>query len=97
MTSARELFDCGAVASPVVFPLIFRTSLGKKHVYYICHKDTAGLPRWFNGKESSSQAGDVGSIPGLGRSPGERHGNPLKYSCLGGPMDGGAWWAAVPR
>ena len=36
---------------------------------------------------------DVGSIPGLGRSPGEGNGNPLKYSCLGNPMERGAWWA----
>ena len=34
-------------------------------------------------------------IPGLGRSPGEGNGNPLQYSCLGNPMDGGAWWAVV--
>ena len=40
-------------------------------------------------------AGDAGSIPGLGRSPGERNGNPLQYSCLGNPMDRGAWWATV--
>ena len=39
--------------------------------------------------------GDLGSIPGLGRSPGERNGNPLQYSCLENPMDGGAWWATV--
>ena len=38
---------------------------------------------------------DVGSIPGLGRSPGEGHGNPLQYSCLENPMDRGAWWATV--
>ena len=38
---------------------------------------------------------DTGSIPGLGRSPGEGHGNPLQYSCLGNPMDRGAWWATV--
>ena len=38
---------------------------------------------------------DVGSIPGLIRSPGERNGNPLQYSCLGNPMDRGAWQAAV--
>ena len=38
---------------------------------------------------------DVGSIPELGRSPGGGHGNPLQYSCLENPMDGGAWWAAV--
>ena len=36
-----------------------------------------------------------GSIPGSGRSPGEGNGNPLQYSCLENPMDGGAWWAAV--
>ena len=43
-------------------------------------------------------AGDSGAslIPGSGRSPGERHGNPLQYSCLENPMDRGAWWAAVP-
>ena len=38
---------------------------------------------------------DVGSIPGLGRSPGGGHGNPLQYSCLGNPMDRGAWQATV--
>ena len=40
-------------------------------------------------------AGDAGSIPGLGRSPGEGNGNPLQYSCRENPMDGGAWRAAV--
>ena len=40
-------------------------------------------------------AGDMGSIPGSGRSPGERNGNPLQYSCLGHPMDRGAKRAAV--
>jgi len=38
---------------------------------------------------------DAGSIPGLGRSPGGRHGKPLQYSCLENPMDRGAWWASV--
>ena len=41
--------------------------------------------------------GDPGSIPGLGRSPGGGHGNPLQSSCLENPMDRGAWWAAVHR
>ena len=54
-----------------------------------------GLPRWLSGKESTCQAGDAGSIPGLGRSPGERNGNPLQYSCLGNPMDEGAWQTIV--
>ena len=40
-------------------------------------------------------AGDTGLIPGLGRSPGEGNGNPRQYSCLGNPMDRGAWWATV--
>ena len=39
--------------------------------------------------------GDLGSIPGSGRSPGEGNGNPLQYSCLENPMDGGVWWATV--
>ena len=48
-------------------------------------------------KASACNAGDPGSIPGSGRSPGEGNGNPLQYSCLENPMDGGAWWATVPR
>ena len=39
---------------------------------------------------------DLGSIPRLGRSPGEGNGDPLQYSCLGNPMDRGAWWATSP-
>ena len=46
---------------------------------------------------SACNAGDLGSIPGSGRSPGEGNGNPLQYSCLENPMDGGAWWATVHR
>ena len=46
-------------------------------------------------KESACNAGDLGSIPGLGRSPGEGSNNPLQGSCLENPMDGGAWWATV--
>ena len=45
----------------------------------------------------AGDAGDVGSIPGLGKSPGGGHGNPLQYSCLENPMDRGAWWATVYR
>ena len=46
-------------------------------------------------KASARNAGELGSIPGLGRSPGEGNGNPLQYSCLENSMDGGAWWATV--
>ena len=48
-----------------------------------------------DGKESSCNAGDPGSIPELGRCPGEGHGNPLQFSCLENSLDRGAWWAAV--
>ena len=54
-----------------------------------------GLPRWLSGKGSAHQAGDVGLIPGSGRSPGEGNGNPLQYSCLENSMERGAWWATV--
>ena len=46
-------------------------------------------------KASAYNVEDLGSIPGLGRSPGEGNGNPLQYSYLENPMDGGAWYAAV--
>ena len=46
-------------------------------------------------KASACNAGDLGSVPGLGRSPGEGNGNPLQYSCLENPMDRGAWWATL--
>ena len=48
-------------------------------------------------KASACNAGDPGSIPGSGRSPGEGNGNPLQYSCLENPMEGGDWWATVHR
>ena len=54
-----------------------------------------GFPYSSVGKESACNAGDLGSIPGLGRSPGEGNGNPLQYSCLENPMDRGAWRATV--
>ena len=43
----------------------------------------------------AGDTGDVGLIPGSGKSPGGGNGNPLQYSCLGNPMDRGAWWATV--
>ena len=48
-----------------------------------------------HGKESACNAGDLGSIPELGRSPGGGHGHPLQYSCLENPMERGTWWAKV--
>ena len=56
-----------------------------------------GFPGGSDGKASACDAGDPGSIPGSGRSPGKGNGNPLQYSCLEYPMDGGAWWVTVHR
>ena len=54
-----------------------------------------GFPGGSVVKNPPANAEDLGSIPGSGRSPGEGNGNPLQYSCLGSPMDKGAWWATV--
>ena len=56
-----------------------------------------GFPGSLDGKESACNEGDPGSVPGLGRSPGEGNGNPLQYSFLENAMDRGAWWSAVHR
>ena len=54
-----------------------------------------GFPGISGGKESACNAGDLGSIPEWGRSPGEGNGNSLQYSCLENSMVGGGWWATV--
>jgi hypothetical protein len=54
-----------------------------------------GFPGGSDGKESACNIGDLGSIPRLGRSPGEGNGNPLQYSCLENSMDRGSWQAPV--
>ena len=59
--------------------------------FYLCK----AFPGGSVGEESACNAGDVGSVPGLGRSPGEWNGNPLQYSCLENTMDRGALWATV--
>ena len=56
---------------------------------------SVGFPGGSEVKVPASNAGDPGSIPGSGRSPGEGNGNPFQYSCLGNPMDGKAWQATV--
>ena len=60
-------------------------------------KYTTFFPGGSEGKASACNAGDLGSIPGLGRSPGEGNSNPLQYSCLENPMDGGSWRATIPE
>ena len=63
--------------------------------YYKSVNLLRGFPGGSNGKESACNAGDLGLIPGLGRSPGRGHGNSLQYSSLENFMDRGAWQATV--
>ena len=56
-----------------------------------------GFPGGSVVKNPPANAGGTGFIPGSERSPGEENGNPLQYSCLGNPMNRGAWWAIVHR
>ena len=66
--------------------------------YHLCFVDYNALnelPQWLSGKESTCNAGDLPSVPGLGRSPGGGNGNPLQFSCLRNPMDRGAWQATA--
>ena len=65
---------------------MYSLGLCKSHMETLVAQTLKNLP---------ANAGDPGSIPGLGRSPGGGHGNPLQYSCLQNPMDRGAWWATV--
>ena len=65
------------------------------HTIFFFYTLNWGFPGGSDGKESTCNAGDPGSIPGLGRYPGEGNANPLQYSCLENPMDRGAWQAAV--
>ena len=62
---------------------------------FFWHVESYGCPGGSDSVESACNAGDRGSIPGLGRSPGEGNGNPLQYSCLENPMNEGAWQAIV--
>ena len=64
-------------------------------IYLMLVTSLLGFPGGSEVKASACNAGDLGSIPGLGRSPGEGNGTLLQYSCLENPMDGGAWWATV--
>ena len=58
-------------------------------------REGAGFPWWLSSKDSACKAGDSGSIPRSGRSPGEQHGYPLEYSCLQNVMDRGSWWTII--
>ena len=62
---------------------------------FLNYSESSDFPGGSDDKASAYDAGDPGSIPGWGRSPGEGNGNPFQYSRLENPMDGGAWWATV--
>ena len=72
---------------------IFTTYINLLYIYYICVGFSGGSVV----KDLPASAGDAGLIPGSGRLPGEGNGNPLQYSCLGNPMERGAWWVTVHR
>ena len=72
------------------FILFFKSTLNRGILMY-----TIGFPSGSVSKESACNAGDLGSISGSGRSPGEGNGNPLQYPCLGNPMDRGTWRTTV--
>ena len=72
-----------------------KTEKGDKGSIVICnYTKVKGFPRGSDGKESASNSGDPGSIPGAGRYPGEENGHPLQSSCLENSMDRGAWQAS---
>ena len=60
-------------------------------LFLITIQPNKGFPGGSDGKASACNAGDLGLIPGLGRSPEEGNGKPLQYSCLENPTDGGTW------
>ena len=75
--------------------LVFMMSMIQSKIRYLTYEELLGFPGGSDGKGSACDAGDLGLIPGLGRSLGEKNGYPLQYSCLENSMDRGAWWATV--
>ena len=80
---------------PAQFSLLLASYISMVHLSLTNNSILMDFPGSSDGKASAYNAGYLGSIPGLGRSPGEGSGNPLQYSCLEYPMDGGAWQATV--
>ena len=74
-------------------PVILR--LNSESTIKILFVSLKGFPGGSDGKESACNAGDLGLIPGLGRSPGEGDNYPLQYFCLENSMDRGVWWVTV--
>ena len=72
--------------------LLVAVTIGKGSSGYLSNREFEGtFPGGSDSKASACNVGDLGSIPGLGRSPGEGNGNPLQYSYLENPTDGGSW------
>ena len=82
-----EIHACEKARPEKIYTMGFRVILSRLWASLVAQKL----------KASDSNAGDLGSIPGSGRSPGEGNGNPLQYSCLENLMDRGAWWTSVHR
>ena len=82
----------------LLYTIVFCLALNPVNCFewdYSRNKIWKGFSGGSDGRASVCSVGDLGSIPGLGRSPGEGNGSPLHYSCLENPVDGGAWWAKV--
>ena len=86
-----------ASVTKVTFEILTNHPLGKIKLPEYCSRLNCvpHSPAGSDSKETGLNAGDSASNPGSGRSPGECNGNPFQYSCLGNPMDKGAWWARV--
>ena len=91
MPSNHLILCCPLLLLPSIFPSIYSCTFW----LWIWLFWVPGINVWLSGKEPAWNAGDSSSIPRLGSSPGEGIGSPLQYSCLGNPMDRGAWWATV--
>jgi len=92
LTKLLLLFTCSQVLGQQILPWCTYCFLFPSAIlfFFICpYHDGSEV------KASACNVGDLGSIPGLGRSPGEGNGNSLQYSCLENPVDRGAWWATV--
>jgi len=85
---ARVHYSFLETHSSVVFQNTSLAVSSQSPLLVLPHPDFPGSS---DGKDSACNAGDLGLIPGLGRSPGEGNGNPLQYSCLENSMDRGAW------
>ena len=89
---SKRVFSLSLVLSSSLPLLIYHVSF--IFVFTSTH-GALDFPGGSDAKVSAYSVGDPGLIPGSGRSSGEGNGNPLQYSCLENPMDGGSWWTTV--